>query len=166
MLRSDGLLARTLVGTTDRKEAPWELGPTLESSFPHSGLLKLSSSASWPRRVAIARSPQRRDRSIPYSYSFSGVASCLWWGLGPGGKGCFVLLTSADSLIKPSLRWGHEGQAFFHRAAQAHSLAAITRALLMSRHGPCDRDIYTWEADALGCRSNCLPLPNLQRPRS
>lgn len=58
-------------------------------------------------------------------------------------KGGFVLLTSADSLIKPSSRRGQRGQAFFNRAPAEYHIHAspATRALLMSYPGPYSRDI-------------------------
>lgn len=59
-------------------------------------------------------------------------------------KGVFVLLTSADSLIKPSSRRGHRGQAFFNRTPAGNHLHASpdTRALLMSYPAPpYSRDI-------------------------
>lgn len=82
--------------------------------------------------------------SIFNSSHFSGKCPLPLMGAGDhDGKGGFVLLTSADSLIKPSSRQGRQGQAFFNRApAEYHILASpATRALLISYPGPSSRDI-------------------------
>ena len=62
-------------------------------------------------------------------------------------EGGFVLLTSADSLIKPSSRQGQRGQAFFNRAPAGHHRGAspATTALVMSYPGPHSGDINKGE---------------------
>lgn len=65
-----------------------------------------------------------KERSILYQLSTSqemcsSPASC-WWTQAPPGPWCFVLLSSADSLIKPILRWGHWGQALCSETSDQH----------------------------------------------
>lgn len=88
--------------------------------------------------------PWRQDIHFLTALHFSRECPLPLMGAGDqDGKGGFVLLTSADSLIKPSSKQGRQGQAFFNRApAEYHILASpATRALLMSYPGPSSRDI-------------------------